>query len=255
MLYLAFKKCPIFLILIFLSTSCVNTKKAIYFYSVQDTTFKVIGANMELVIQQNDQLSIFVSSLNKEATEIFNPPNMQANNQQGGSGYLVDPDGNIQFPILGLISVSGLTKKQLGNKIAKELTNKKLLIDPIVDIHILNFKVTVLGEVARPTVVPVTNEKITILEAIGFAGDLTIYAKRENVILIREENGNRIIKRINLNSTDILKSPYYYLKANDVIYAEPNKVKVQTSGRSTQIIPIVLGSLSLLAIILDRVFR
>lgn len=251
----AFTKFSLFISCVLIFTSCVNTKKAIYFDSVQDTTFKAIGANMQPVIQQNDQLSIFVSSLNTGATEIFNTQNIQSNNNQRGSGYLVDTDGNIQFPILGLTAASGLTKKELSNKIAKQLTDKKLLIDPIVDIHILNFKVTVLGEVARPTVVPVTNEKITILEALGFAGDLTIYAKRDNVILIREENGNRIIKRINLNSTDILKSPYYYLKANDVLYAEPSKVKVQTSGRSAQIIPIILGSLSLLAIILDRALR
>jgi len=93
------------------------------------------------------------------------------------------------------------------------------------------------------------------LEALGFAGDLTIYAKRDNVLLIREENGNRILRRINLNSSDILRSPYYYLKSNDVIYAEPNKVRIASAGRSSQIIPIIISSLSLLAIIIDRATR
>lgn len=241
-----------------LFTACVNTKKAIYFDNVQDASFKAVGANLQPVIQENDLLSIFVSSLNPEATAIFNTQNIASGNTadgHGGRGYLVNEDGNIQFPVLGMIPVSGLTKKQLGDKMAKELVAKKLLIDPIVNIRFLNFKITVLGEVAHPTVVAVPNEKITILEALGFAGDLTIYANRENVLLIREENGNRTVKRINLNSTDILNSPYYYLKSNDVLYAEPNKTKVASSGRAAQIVPIVLGSLSLLVIILDRVFR
>lgn len=243
-----------------LISSCVNTKKAIYFNNIQDTTLKSIVADLQPVIQENDLLSIVITSLNPEATLIFNTQNntsvyASAANASAGAGYLVNQDGNIQFPVLGFISAAGLTKKQLSDKINKELTTKKLLVGSIVNIRFLNFKITVLGEVAHPTVVSVTNEKITILEALGFAGDLTMYAKRDNVLLIREENGNRTVKRINLNSSDILSSPYYYLKSNDVLYAEPNKTKVASSGRSSQIIPILLGGLSLLIIIVDRVFR
>jgi polysaccharide export outer membrane protein len=149
----------------------------------------------------------------------------------------------------------GLTKSQLKEIIIKNLLDKKLLVDPIVDIRFVNFRVTVLGEVGRPAVVNVPNEKISILEAIGMAGDLTIYANRENVLLIRETNGNKEIKRLNLNSNEIFTSPYYYLKSNDVVYAEPNKTKVRSTSQSWQILPIVLGSLSFLVIVADRLIK
>ena len=128
------------------------------------------------------------------------------------------------------------------------------MVDPIVNVRFLNFRVTVLGEVAKPTVVSVANERISILEAIGLAGDLTIYAKRDNILLIREENNERIVKRVNLNNSDIFNSPYYYLKTNDIVYAEPNKAKISSSSTIRQVLPIVLSSLSLVAIVLTRVF-
>jgi polysaccharide export outer membrane protein len=118
----------------------------------------------------------------------------------------------------------------------------------------MNFRVTVLGEVRNPNVIPVPNEKISLLEAIGLAGDLTIYGKRENVLVIREENGQKIIKRINLNSNELLTSPYYYLKSDDVVYVEPNKSRV-ASSRSSEWVPVVISALSFAAIIVDRVTR
>ena len=129
---------------------------------------------------------------------------------------------------------------------------KKLLVDPIVNVRIMNFKVTVLGEVAKPSVVPVANEKISMLEAIGMAGDMTIYAQRDNVLLIRIENGKRITRRINLNSPEFLGSPFYYLKNNDVVYVEPNKDKIATTRRSQQLLPIIVSVLSVIVIIADR---
>lgn len=122
-----------------------------------------------------------------------------------------------------------------------------------MNIRFLNFKVTVLGEVGRPTVISVANEKISILEAIGIAGDLTIYAKRDNVLLIREENGNKVVKRLNLNQTDIFTSPYYYLQTNDIVYAEPNNARLTASSNVRQILPLILSGLSFVAIILTRV--
>ena len=127
-----------------------------------------------------------------------------------------------------------------------------MLIDPIVNVRYLNFRVTVLGEVAHPTVVSVPSEKISILEALGLAGDLTIYARRDNVLLIREENGNKTIRRINLNSSEILASPYYYLKSNDILYAEPNKAKVASTTRTNFLLPVIFSGLSFVVIVLDR---
>lgn len=232
--------------------SCVDTKKATYFNGLQDSVIKSTVENLEPVIQKNDLLSISVSSLNPEATAIFNSPNVvvtqtitSTGSASQASGYLVDQEGNIQFPVIGSIKAAGMSKKDLKEKIAKSLLEKKLLVDPSVSIRYLNFKVTVLGEVSRATVINVPNEKITLLEALGLAGDLTIYAKRDNVMVIREESTNKVIKRINLNSSEIFTSPYYYLRSNDIVYVEPNKSKISSTGRGQQILPVIFSSLSL----------
>lgn len=242
--------------------SCVNTKKAIYFNGLEESTIPVTVEGLEPVIQKNDLLSITVSSLNSKATETFNAPNtatLQASSSMGNSlqatGYLVDQEGNIQFPVLGKIKATGLTKKALTDNITKSLIDSKQLLDPIVTIRYLNYRVTVLGEVAHPTVVNVPNEKITLLEAIGLAGDLTLFAKRDNVMVLREEDGQRIIKRLDLNSSEILTSPYFYLKTNDIVYVEPNKAKIRSTNRISEWLPVVFSGLSLAAIIIDRLTR
>lgn len=248
------------IVIVFFFSACNSSKNVVYFNNITDTTFKTL-MEVQPIIQKNDLLSISVSSLNPEATLLFNSPNIPtvtSTTANGTSaqmtGYLVNADETIQFPVLGTLKVGGLTKKQLSDTLTKKLVNKKLLVDPIVNVRFLNFRVTVLGEVAKPTVVSVANERISILEAIGLAGDLTIYAKRDNVLLIREENNERIVKRVNLNNSDIFSSPYYYLKTNDIVYAEPNKAKVSSSSTIRQVLPIVLSSLSLVAIVLTRVF-
>lgn len=238
------------------SSSCVNTKKAVYFSDQKNGSFNS-PAIPPLVIQNNDLLSISVSSLNPEASAIFNQPNnSNANNTTTtttATGYLVDGEGNIQFPFLGTVKAAGLSKDELKNKLTKDLVDKKLLVDPIITIRFLNFKVTVLGEVAHPTVVTVPSERISLLEAIGLAGDLTIYAQRDNVLVIRDEDGKKVTHRLNLNSTELFNSPYYYLKTNDVVYVEPNKAKVATTSRLPQWIPIILSALSLGIIVVDRI--
>ncbi|MBS1916840.1 MAG: polysaccharide biosynthesis/export family protein [Bacteroidetes bacterium] len=261
---------------IFLLTSCVSSghiergggngngkgsSKVAYFNGIDDAVLKTGITASEPVIQKNDLLSITVSSDNPEASAIFNTPNQTsytssiivAENAVTISGYLVNSDGDIQFPVLGTVHVAGSTKKQVTNMITQQLLDRKLLIDPIVSIRYLNFKVSVLGEVARPGVINIPNEKVTILEALGLAGDLTIYGKRDNVLLIREkENGDKIIKRINLGSEEILSSPYYYLKSNDVIYVEPNKNKIASVSRTVVLLPVILSGISLLIIAAQR---
>jgi len=245
------------LVLLLAFVSCTNTKKAVYFSDQKNGSFEA-PAIPKLVIQNNDLLSISVSSLNPEASAIFNQPNnTPANNNTtttvSATGYLVDGEGNIQFPFLGAIKASGLSKDELKDKITKSLVDKKLLVDPIITIRFLNFKVTVLGEVAHPTVVTVPSERISLLEALGLAGDLTIYAQRDNVLVIRDEDGKKVTHRLNLNSTELFNSPYYYLKTNDVVYVEPNKSKVASTSRSMQWIPILLSALSLGIIAVDRI--
>jgi polysaccharide export outer membrane protein len=225
--------------------SCTPSRDVVYFNELQESRIRSNTQVPETIIQPNDILSISVSSLNAEATEIFNIHNSGPNTETS-TGFLVNADGNIQFPVLGQIKVAGSTKHQLQNELAKKLIDSKLLLDPIVLIRFLNFRVTVLGEVNKPTVINVPSEKISLLEAIGTAGDMTIQARRDNVLIIREENDQKVFKRINMNSSELFSSPYYYLKSNDVVYVEPNKYKIIAAKPAPQWIPYALSSLSII---------
>jgi polysaccharide export outer membrane protein len=229
--------------------SCRSPKEAVYFNNQPEGEFAINNPLSQQPIVANDIFSISVSSLNPEASAVFNGA---ANNANKTTSYLVEKDGSIQFPVLGKIQTAGLTKAQLTDLIRNTLIDKKLLLDPIVTINYLNFRVTVLGEVTKPMVVTVPNEKISLLEALGMAGDLTIYARRDNVMLIREENGKRLIKRINLNSSDLFNSEYYFLKSNDIIYAQPNKTKIFSTSNTRQILPVVFSAISLVALVFYR---
>lgn len=244
-----------FIVIVLFSVSCTSSKKIAYFENATDTTFQAMLNNVETPIQPNDILNISVTSLNKAASEEFNTDFQKVGINAQFAGYLVNSDGNIQMPTLGNIAAAGLTKNQLKNKITNVILEKKLLLDPIVNIRFLNFEVTVIGEVAKPTVINVPNERISLLKAIGLAGDLTIYGKRDNILLIREENGQKITRHIDINSKDFFSSPYYYLQPNDVVYVEPNKAKRATASKSQQTVPIVLSSLSILAIILTSIIK
>lgn len=243
--------------LVLLLGSCTNTKKVTYFNDLNEGVISNTVASLEPVIQKSDILSITVTSPNPEATVMFNAPNMAlpsstapgSGNIAPALGYLVSPEGFIDFPGLGKVQAAGITKQQLKDNITASLVNSKLLVNPIVTVRYLNYRVTVLGEVARPTVVTVPNERISILEAIGLAGDLTIYGKRENVLIIREEKGAKVIKRVNLNNSEIFSSPYYYLKSNDIVYVEPNNARIAASSRTQQLLPTMISALSFIAVI------
>jgi len=246
----------------FMVTSCVNTKKTTYFNDIQNGVYKTSYDAAQPVIHKNDLLSIYVSSLNSEATLIFNAPSIPVTTSASANGatvqnvgYLVNEEGNIQFPILGKLKAEGLTIKELNDNITDSLTIKKLLIDPLVTIRFLNFRVTVLGEVTKPTVITVPNEKISLLEAIGLAGDLTIYGKRENVLLIREEEGKKIVQRIDLNAPATLTSAFYYLKSNDVVYVEPNRNKIASVSNFRQLLPAFIAALSVMVVVADRLIK
>lgn len=247
-----------------MGTSCVTTQKTAYFFDAQDTTLISKFDNFEALIQKNDILSISISSLNAEASAVFNTPNTYSTVTQTstgstattGGGYLVNPEGNIQLPILGNIKAAGITKKQLKDDITQLILDKKLLIDPIVTIRHLNYDVTVIGEVGKPTVITVPNERISLIKALGLAGDITVYGKKDNVLLIREVDGKRKVTRIDLNSKNFLTSPYYYLQPNDVVYVEPNKEKLLAANRSQQqVLPTILSGLSIIAIVVTQLAR
>jgi polysaccharide biosynthesis/export protein len=243
------------------ATSCVDTRKVTSFNDLGNAVYT--DQVFEPTIQKNDQLSIIVTSLNPEATKVFNEPNESVISHSSGNGvsaittgYLVDETGNITFPIVGKVKAEGLTIDQLAVKLSTILAERKLLVEPIVNVRMMNFRVTVLGEVSRPTVVTSTNGRLSFLEALGMAGDMTVYSRRDNVLLIRVENGQKIVRRIDLTSGDfVAASPYYYLKTNDVIYVEANKRKIGSTTTLRQTLPAILSGLSFIAIIIDRLTR
>ncbi|CAM4143855.1 polysaccharide biosynthesis/export family protein [Zobellia nedashkovskayae] len=241
------------MVLVFSISSCVNMRKSAYFYETPDSTFiSSRMENLEPVLKSNDLLGITVSSVNPDAAALFNPTRnatMESSTATGeiarASGYLIDEDGFIRFPILGKIMAAGKTKKALREEITNALETGKLLIEPIVDIRYLNFKVSVLGEVRNPSVMTIPNEKISLLEALGLAGDITIYGNKQNVTLIREEDGKKTLRRIDLTSNEIFSSPYYHLKSNDIIYVEPKESKALESSIVKAWIPVALSAISL----------
>lgn len=232
-------------------TSCVSKKKMAYFQNT-NTINNPIFKNYTPVIQIDDVLSITVSSLDPESSKSFN---LFKGGGESTSAkqltYLVDIEGNINFPVLGEIKTEGLTTNSLKKKLVKSL--EKYIKNPIINVKLENFRVTVLGEVANPGVFQLKTERITILEAIGLAGDLTIEGKRKNLLLVRNINGK--VERIRLDLTDesIFNSPYYYLAQNDVLYIEPNKLKLNSLslGQTSSLISITTALISL-GVILSR---
>jgi polysaccharide export outer membrane protein len=223
--------------------SCVQHKELVSFpsESIQFVTQDSMTNSIELRVQPDDLLKITVHSFNLEAVapfniEVPNQQNMQllaqAMNSQGNyllelfNGYFVDREGYISFPVLGRLRVQGLTLAEV-ERLVTEGT-KPYLKDAVVNVRFMNFKVTVTGEVARPGVIRVSNQRMTLLEAIGNAGDFTPYANRTNVLLVREEYGKRYYQRLNFQEADLFNSPFFYLKQNDVIYVEPIQAKVAT---------------------------
>ena len=241
---------------VILLSSCGSTRNAVYFEEPSSVAFGNMGNDLEPIIRSNDLLSIVVGSVNPQAAEMFNSARNsgeQSSTSSGNitriSGYLVDQEGFINFPILGKIAAAGQTKKAVRDEITAQLIKKKLLLEPIVDIRYLNYRVSVLGEVKNPSVLNVPSEKISILEALGMAGDITIFGRRDNITLIREESGVKRTRRIDLTTNDIFNSPYYYLQSNDILYVQPNKAKVASSTGTKEWIPVVLSAISLAIII------
>ena len=222
-------------VLCFLLASCGGTKNVVYFDGVHDETIKSkYPPNIESFIQINDLLSITVTSANPAASAIFNAPNESTPTTSSATSF-------------------GNTKSQLRALLTKQLVETKQLVDPIVTIRQLNFRVSVLGEVAKPGVYSTPNEKISLLEALSFAGDITIYGKKNNVLLIREDDkGDKLIVRIDLTSSSLFTSPYYYLKSNDVIYVEPSQNR-EKKEKFAQITPIILSVVSLAIITVTAV--
>ncbi len=243
-------------------TACTSTKKIIYLQDVVPLKQQEIEQKYEVIIHGDDLLAIMVNSRDPELALPFNMPmvSYQLGSNTGGQqrvfGYLVDTNGNIDFPILGEIHVEGLTRMQLTELIKNKLIEGDLIKDPIVTVQFLNFKISVMGEVGRPGSFTISGDRITLLEALSMAGDLTIYGRRDRVGVIRENNGKRTILFHDLRSADIFNSPCYYLQQNDIVYVEPNKAKSgQSSINQNNSIGVWVSVISLLTTIAVLIFK
>ena len=254
-------KTLIFAFTIILLTSCKTTTNNITYFQDLDNQSAVTGkaVNYTPRIAPDDQLSITVSGMDPNAVATFNIP-LASYLAPGETNvtytpvlhtYLVNSHGEIDFPVLGKLQVGGMTRSELTDMMTKRIS--AYVKSPIVTIQIRNFKVSVLGEVNKPGTVNVPNERLSVLDALGMAGDLTIYGNRTNVLLIRDNNGLKEYHRFDLTSAEMLTSPYYYLQQNDVLYVEPNKArkgnaKYSQNGQfNVSLASTIISALSILA--------
>jgi polysaccharide export outer membrane protein len=260
------KSCPFASLLItaLLLSSCSSTKNVPYFQDVIDSGVVKVRSEAiynEPTIQADDILSISIFTIDPTTSMVINQLNSQA---LGGltilpgiatpsaNGFLVDKNGEVQLSVIGKVKLLGLTTLEardfIQNLAAKSYNS------PNVQVRFSNFKITILGEVNRPATYTVPNEKLNVLDALGLAGDLTIFGRRENILLIRDVKGERQFSRLNLNSADLFNSQYFYLKQNDVLYVEPNKGKAASLNTArTQTIALIGTGLSVLIVLLSRI--
>lgn len=217
------------LVAVILMGSCSASKKVAYFKNIDTLDLSASRGLYDAKIMPKDLLTITVSTTNPQAAAPFNLTVESGGNTQG---YLVDNTGHIEFPIVGKLRVVGLTKNECQDLVRQKIAPYLAATErPIVTVRMASYRITVIGEVGSPGVKPVTTEKMSIIEAIAQAGDLTIHGKRENVLLIREDiNGGKTSYRLNLNDANLINSPLYYLQQNDIVYVEPNKVKATGAG-------------------------
>jgi polysaccharide export outer membrane protein len=255
------------IVAILMSTACSSKRNLVYFSDLPQTQIdqtkdlSAVLSSSEPKIQQNDVVGITVTSLSPESNNLFNMnygSNVVNTNTNSSSitdlsvpkvGYRVDQDGNIGFPVLGQVKLAGLTTDEAQTYLVKQLSG--YLKSPLVSVNFLNFKITVIGEVNRPGTFNVNANSINLLEALGLAGDMTAYGKRENVLLIRQIDNKRTMVRINLNDSRVFDTPYYYLHQNDIVYVEPDKSKSQITDADNRFIPIIAASASIVAVLLN----
>ncbi|MBR4390010.1 MAG: polysaccharide biosynthesis/export family protein [Prevotella sp.] len=253
--------------MILLAGSCTTSKQIPYFQNADSISFAASKGLFDARIMPKDMLHITVHTTNPTVSAPFNLTVSRhlgsegTIQQTGGSlqGYLVDNNGDINFPVVGKLHVIGLTKTEcqdlIEQKIAPYLAKTE---KPVVTVTMASYRITVIGEVGSPKVIPVTTEKMSIVEALASAGDLSIYGKRENVMLIREDaSGQKSVHRLNLTDANIINSPYYYLQQNDILYIEPNSVKAKNSGigSSTTIWFSFIGIVTSVASLLVNILR
>jgi polysaccharide export outer membrane protein len=219
-----------------LLSSCISKKRIVYLQGSQG--FNSVSTNYDPLIQRDDKLAITVSSLEMDATKPFN----LTHSGNGTSNYLVDVAGKIDFPVLGTIQVEGFSISEL-----KVLLKEKLSVyikNPVVNITIQNFKVTVLGDVKSPGIKTFENHRVTLLDVLGSSGDLTPFGKRKNILIVRDYQGIKSFNRVDITKADFVNSPFYYLDQNDIVYVEQRKAKMDSTALPN--LPLVVSVISFL---------
>lgn len=244
------------LALLLLLASCASREKLQYYQGISDAS-AIDSLSYSTTFKQDDLLLIVVSAPTAELSADFNLASFgvigdgtsnlgiadRATTQMRYQSYLIDNEGFIEFPVLGRLKFAGLTRSQAMQMLHNKLT--AYIKDPIINIRILNYKISVHGEVVRPGTFNIATERITLPEALAMASDLTIYGRRDNILIIREINGKKTSSFVDLTKSDFINSPFYYLAQNDVVYVEPNKTKINSSAVGPNI-SIILSSVSLL---------
>lgn len=245
---------------ILMMVGCGSSKQVAYWQNIDSISLAASKGLFDAKIMPKDELTILVQTTDPLTSEPFNLRSTgQTSSKNQITGYLVDNDGMINFPIVGKIHVAGLTKTEcedlIKSKIQPYLARTE---NPLVSVRTSSYRITVIGEVNRPGVIPVATEKISLIEALAEAGDMTIYGKRDNVLLVREDkSGEKHKVRLNMNDANIINSPYYYLQQNDIVYVEPHKVKARNTffGSNTSIFYSVIGITTSLASLLITILR
>jgi polysaccharide export outer membrane protein len=240
-------------------TSCYTTKKSVYFTDLPDSTVvkKIeLAPFKEPLIQSDDILSITIQTVDPAVTITLNQlPSSTITSSSGLpilSGYLVSKNGDVELPIIGAVKVTGLTTVLASDLIMQ--TASKYFKEPTVQVRFANYKINVLGEVGHPGAYILPNEKVTIIDAISLAGDLTVYSRKENVLVVRDNNGHKEYARLNMNSSDVFKSPFFYLKQNDLIYIEANKAKISGANDTATVrnVTLAVSILTLISLLIVR---
>lgn len=246
-----------------MAAGCVTQKQMMYLSDASAEKADSLNAHFtpqsEMILRNGDALTIFVTALDKEAVAPYNLPALVYNSPGANQVqttpmmqyYTVDENGNIEMPVLGVLHVAGLKRPEVEALVKSRLESQ--VVNPLVQVNVIGAKVSVLGEVNHPCAVPMNQGRLTILDAIAAAGDLTPYGQRDNVLVTREVDGQLQMARINLRSADLFTSPYYYLQQNDVVYVAPNKVRAVSSTNSGLWLSIVSTALSAATVIVTVV--
>ncbi|MNK00933.1 Polysaccharide biosynthesis/export protein [compost metagenome] len=255
------RKILLLFIVVSILSSCSSREKIVYFQNISEMNNENI-VKYEPKLKPDDLLMIIVSAPDSEAAAPFNLPAVGVSGTNGGvdmvnpqlryQTYLINNDGDIQFPVIGNLKLGGLTRSEALTKLNAEL--KKYINNPVVNMRILNYKVSVFGEVARPGTFEIATERITLPEALSRAGDMSIYGNRHNILVIREIDGKKTHNFVDITKADFINSPFYYLSQNDLVYVEPNKTKINSSvvGPNTS---VIISSVSLLITLIALLAR